>query len=150
RETWAIVGVSVASLDQPRTVDSSRLRFSGNAVLLFMKNQKKITCTVVGVSQGNPPSTQCYALKNVLFNITSPTTLQVIGIIHDNVTPKGVATLTADLRFILPFLPDPYATDMKFKLPSEPLGTLQIKLRWQPKAPVTVDVVLPASIMLPS
>ena len=146
-EVWAMVTTLVAQLDQPRTINNTRVRLSGPAVFELVRNGVTTKLTARGTNAMANVSVQSFALKNLLLRASNPTSILVTGIYSSNTVSQGIATLGFTLASVLPFLPDPYATNLDFSEPSSTAaaGALTMILTWQSTAPVIINVSLPTT-----
>ncbi|MCJ1379351.1 hypothetical protein MMC17_002452 [Xylographa soralifera] len=146
-EVWAMATTLVATLDQPRTINNNRVRLSGPAVFELMRNGMTTKLTARGTNATANVSAQSFALKNLLLRATDPTSILVTGIYTNNSVPQGIATLGFNLASVLPFLPDPYATNLDFSAPSSTarVGALTMVLTWQSTTAVVINISLPTA-----
>ena len=150
-ETWANLANLVAALDSPRTVNNLRTRFAGTSVFILTKTgvSSPVQLMIEGVapSERQPSIPQTYAIKNLLLKTNGPQILIVIGNYANGAIPEGKLSMTSDLVFLLPILPDPYATNISSDVRSLELEELGTQVTWTPTAPVVIDLSVPASAL---
>ncbi|KAH0564778.1 hypothetical protein GP486_001835 [Trichoglossum hirsutum] len=162
QESCAILGGAVISLDQPRNVNNERLYFTSTVVALLRNNGESasgVTLNVRGVtqrqSQGDRTATS-YAMKNLLLTEYDPDNLEVDGLlntIHDfsGVRLDGRLSLDAALIRVLPFLPDPYTTNIQLPTASaEEPARITKKISWYStpdgSTNTTMDITMPNNL----
>jgi hypothetical protein len=165
REVWENDKyVFSSSLSKPSTVDGTRLNMDGTATLQMSRAS---TSGLVSVdvnatrsndtgSGANLPETAIpgptFALRNVLLNCSTPISLSATGSYNDGSMDTGTLTIICDLFSVLPYLPDPYATNIASQpSPSDSasLGNTSIALSWVSDAtkPREISVTLPDSAL---
>ncbi|KAI9765191.1 MAG: hypothetical protein M1839_005609 [Geoglossum umbratile] len=149
RQFWSYTGSINASLDQPRTVNNEPSVLSGPATISFFQDGASTKIEVRG--QAASTSLLSYALKNLLLKVKGPNVLEILGKYSDGQVQSGTVNISYDLRYAVPFLPDPYATNINFD-PStanddRTIGPFQILAQWQPNTAPVFDISLPASTL---
>jgi hypothetical protein len=149
QEAWAFIPSITATLNQPRTVNNTRVRLAGPALVILIQEPAD---TLLIVEAAAPPlaagSIESYAIKNLLLKASDPLTLLVVATLSGNTAAAGIAALQFNLRLLLPILPDPYVTNLAFDpyraIDTGVVGMLTMVLRWQDADLVTLDLLLPA------
>ncbi|KAH0539022.1 hypothetical protein FGG08_004416 [Glutinoglossum americanum] len=149
-KAWSMTTELVASLDQPRTINGARVQYANRAAFILTRDTTAHTTTLTIRSSKDPPlQTQSYAIKNLLLKANLPSDLIAVGQFADGALTSGTLALDSVLRFVLPFLPDPYATNIHYDPRGQQdvgvIGNMTIKLTWDMEHPVTVDLALPPS-----
>jgi hypothetical protein len=154
----------LSSLSKPSTVDGTRLRLDGTATLQMLRNNPSGPISVVidatqsseNSSGSNNSETfipgPTFALKNLLLNCSASTSLSATGTYNNGNLDAGTLTVICDLSSVLPYLPDPYATNISsLPSPSESpsLGEASISWSWDsdPSKPQSIGVALPNSAL---
>jgi hypothetical protein len=149
-QSWALRTQLVATLDQPRTVKDEATRFDSNSLVHFGYDGAR-TRLIIRASPRVASDTpvRSYALKNVLLGATAPSALIAVGTFSERMVTEGTLSIFSGLRFLLPFLPDPYAVNLTIGSPRSVdaaiMGAFMIQLKWQPGLPPTIEVELPES-----
>ena len=159
KEIWTMFSSLTACVDQPRTVNNARIKIAGPGAMALTQNTKSGPITALIEATVDPAAApasgktyQSYALKNLLLKAQAPSKFVVYGeMAADGSVQTGNLTLTSNLTYVLPFLPDPYATNFQF-LPGAAeeggqLGPFDIKTAWQPDTDITIDVTLPPATL---
>lgn len=110
-ESWATVLPCIATFDRPRTIDNQRLvELSFNASLVFARRAATTTCLVAAPGNPNaPPKT--FSLRNLLVQATV-SAFTVSGQVTATGIANGTAALRLSVRKAIPFLPDPYTSNL--------------------------------------
>jgi hypothetical protein len=148
-EDLAFIAPLSANLDRPLTVNDERVPFATDAGLIgYLQTTSETLFVAFGQASGPQTLTsQSFAIKNLLLKTSNPLVLVAAGTLTDTGVAPGALALGLDLRYLLPTLPDPYATNLAFNpralLQPTQIGLLTMLLRWQPNAEPTVDLLLP-------
>lgn len=147
-ESWAFLPEIACSFDAPRTVNNDRSRIAGTAYLELQQDAKQTHLTIEVQSVGNLQVTeQAYCLKNLLLKTTAPAVLIAKVVVSGTGAGSGVASIQSGLRFVLPILPDPYATNLAFSAESARRagvnGIVTLQVNWQASGATGVEVFLP-------
>ena len=143
-ELLLVEGTAVAHLDRPTTAGGERIAFkSDNAVLVLDDRRAPGGMTVFASIEADAVQPISLALQNVLLGTDAPRALVVAGARDAGGLRSAAVSMTFDLRWLLPTLPDPYATTFSTeeiqrqsgRTPGE-LGTLLATSRWSRKDPV--------------
>jgi hypothetical protein len=149
-QAWVLSGTIIATLDVPRAVDGSRLRFTGPGLFGLESNASGDLLLLSEITSNLTPLARSYALKNLLLQLNGPNLLTVRGTYdaQSSQITTGTLVLTYDYTRATPFLPDPYTistnTTPRSSL-STAASTLTITMSWQPNTPVTIDLSLPTT-----
>jgi hypothetical protein len=138
------------NLNQPRTVNNDRIRFAGTGTLILIQQNETTTVRLTGKSQ-TTPTRSSYAIKNLLLGTTSPSVYNLAASYDHSGPVSSVTTLQSGLRFLIPFLPDPYAASLPFNprslFDSTPtLGNLIITITVK-NGSTTIGITLPSGAL---
>lgn len=151
---WTLTASATASLDQPRTVNGEITTVNGTGTIAVAQNTAQgsprfsfgLTPKVVPPEQLAATS-RTYALKNLLLKARAPSSLMVNATLLDGAVQSGSLSLTSDLSYVLPILPDPYATtasiDLKRANTPNDLGPMVVNWNWNANQSVGIEVNLP-------
>jgi hypothetical protein len=145
-EGWIYMPMLVFTLDQPRTINNDRARLAGPGLIGYALDGQGVEGLLVsGTSATNVDSlsTQSYALKNLLLAGTSPKSVSGFFNLTNWSATSGILTTSFDLRFAVPFLPDPYTTNYTEVYPlsdTTPIGSFQTIVSSQFNQPSSIDV----------
>jgi len=114
-ESWAFLPQLVAVFDEPRTVNDDRVRLAGPALIVLLQTSTSTLLFVEAVApQSAQSSIESYCLKNLLLKASDPLMLFALVNIAGAGAGRVAVALQFNLRFTLPILPDPYATNLLF------------------------------------
>ncbi len=152
QESWAFIPALVATFDEPRTVNDERVRLAGPALIVVLQDAIRTLLFVEAAApQAEQGSIQSYCLKNLLLKASDPIALVAVAVLSGTGAGTGAVALQFNLRFVLPILPDPYATNLLFDprraIDTGVIGVMTVLLRWQAPEPPTLDVLLPAATL---
>jgi hypothetical protein len=163
QETWAILAQVTCRLDQPRNVNNDRMYFTSIGAASIQNNGEAasgMTISVIGLANAQRTRLMSgYAIKNLLMKADDPDNIQITGLLSSVTLPSfilgGSLKIASNLRYVLPFLPDPYTTNIQY-LPGEAidtgsLGTITTTIGWSssssgPTFP-TVNIAVPPGIL---
>jgi hypothetical protein len=163
QEKFVVAGNLTASLDQPRNVQNERFYFASIGAFELQNNGESAsgtTLTALGVAaSGRPNKTSSYGLKNLLLKENDPDLFQVQGLLNSvsgtQITFNGgTVTITSALTYALPFLPDPYTTNIAFTPAAAnattSIGKMTTTVTWSTPANghiiPTIDITLPNNV----
>jgi len=152
-DAFAFIVPFSAGLDRPVTVNDERVRFRTDAGLVSVVQigSETFFSAYGSAAPQEQSSVQSFAIKNVLLKASDPLMLIAVGTLSDAGVAPGALGLQFILRYLLPTLPDPYATNVAFepRRLREPtrLGLLTMLLRWQPDEAPSVDLLLPSAAL---
>lgn len=139
-------------------MNNDRVKVGGNGVLELLQPASGDPIRAIIEAKSDPTrppasgkATLAYALKNLLLKGESPSSFVVKGTLVDGVIETGALTMTSALRYVLPFLPHPYATNCAFNigqaLEGEKLGDFDLTTTWEIEMPIGLDVKLPPAAL---
>ena len=139
QETLLTQGNAVGHLDRPLAADGSRFVFHGAGFLAITHSSAATTLFAFATRGPNQDPLVSVALENALLGVEAPSALIVQGALNDHDVTSGTAAFYFNLRWLLPTLPDPYASNNDLELirrqvNAAPLGTLLAATRWNPTA----------------
>ncbi|KAH8646510.1 hypothetical protein BGZ60DRAFT_553839 [Tricladium varicosporioides] len=153
-ESWTINADLNLTLDQPRTVNNERVPFTSQTSPDNMWNtltwshdpvSKKINFTMQAMNDRNGIMVS-YALKNLLVKADSPSVIEIAGTYENGSVVSGGARTVSFLRYTLPFLPDPYASNFELKIDpaveKQGLGYFTTSVRWTTNTTMSLDLQL--------
>lgn len=153
-EVWSQLADMVSSLDQPRTINNLTVPYFGPG---HFELTKDFASDKIDMSFGADPDNELsdigpfgYALKNMLLVVWSPNSMVGRGSYMRNVISAGKITIHSNLERFIPFLPDPYTTNISWDLMASDtslLGELSVKLTWDLETPTVVDISMSPSVM---
>jgi hypothetical protein len=146
-QSWALCAPLVATLDRPRTANNESIRVDSTALVHFGYDGAKTRLTINASARAQTTAVfGSFALKNALLGAGEPRRIVAVGTFSDSVITEGTLSVESDLRFILPFLPDPYAVNVVVEpqglVEAQSSGLFIIQLKWQSSVPPTIDVYL--------
>jgi hypothetical protein len=156
-ELLLVQGGVVAHLDRPLTTAGSRVPFasrSATAIVLHLPQS-----TLVGITARSPDVGDAgvsLALENALIEAQAPALFAVIGRLADGGFEAATVGLAFALEWLLPTLPDPYASsfdpiDVRRQAGSRVEGLLLTRTRWvAPHPPVMACSLLTADASSPA
>ncbi|KAH6700595.1 hypothetical protein BKA61DRAFT_705538 [Leptodontidium sp. MPI-SDFR-AT-0119] len=151
-DSWTAYSSMTASLNQPRNVRGEGSTLAGIGALVITKvGGLAITTAEVDITADStvPPASgsyfQSYALKNLFLKGDAPSSLAIQGTLQNSTLISGNYRLFSNLRYVLPFLPDPYVTNIQYgqAIDNSIIGDLVFTGAWEVNAPMTIDVTLP-------
>lgn len=136
-ESWSVVTQQCAiKLDRPRTINNTPFSFVGfDGKLILLRSPRSTSClleTSAFVDTSHPPSWS-FALKNLLLRTAFPY-LTVYGQYDNSAIASGALSLRFAVEKLVPFLPDPYASNITNK----PTVSLAMTLTWQPSQKLAI------------
>lgn len=139
QETLITQGNAIAHLDRPLAADGSRFAFQGAGFLAISHSSAATNLFAFASGGPNQDSLVSIALENALLGVETPLALIVQGALNDHDITSGTGTFYFNLRWLLPTLPDPYASNNDLELirrqaNAAPLGTLLAATHWNPPA----------------
>ena len=148
-ESWAFLPQLVAVFDEPRTVNDDRVRLAGPALIVLLQTSTSTLLFVEAVApQSAQSSIESYCLKNLLLKASDPLVLFALVNIAGAGAGRVAVALQFNLRFTLPILPDPYATNLLFDprraIDTGVIGVMTVVEGWSPGKLPTLDLLLPA------
>ena len=151
-ESWAFLPQIVATFDAPRTVNDARARIAGPALIVLLQSAASTVLFVECVApQSEQGSIQSYCLKNLLLKASDPLVLVASTVLTGPGAGGGIAALQLALHYVLPILPDPYASNVFFEplraIDSGSLGIATVLLHWQATQKPVIDVLLPTDAL---
>nr|WP_294521788.1 hypothetical protein [uncultured Rhodopila sp.] len=149
-ESWAFLPQLVATFDVPRTVND--VRIANAALVVLIQTAANLSLFVeCAAPQSQRASIQSYCLKNLLLNASNPLVLIAATVLTGPGAGGGTAALQFALRFVLPILPDPYATNLLFEPARRgdvtSIGAVTVLVGWQPAKPPVINLILPADAL---
>ncbi|KAI9770028.1 MAG: hypothetical protein M1839_003292 [Geoglossum umbratile] len=146
-ESWACFSLTISVLCQPRTVQNQRTRISVPGLVLYSSDGTENT-VMIDCEARNPTELRSYAIKNLLLKATEPERMVLVGKYKGRIIVNADVYLVSDLRYMLPFLPDPYTAnldlDVKRANGDQRLGQLQLLVKWTSDPTPHVHVTLPS------
>jgi hypothetical protein len=145
-----------ASLNEPRNVKGEGATLGVIGAIVITKVSGLTTTTVeidIGVDPSEPPlsgsRSQSYALKNLFLKGDAPKGLTVQGTLQNGAISAGNYRLITNLRYVLPFLPDPYVTNIDYRQAFDNgiIGDLVFIATWKAGTSTTLDITLPDGIL---
>jgi hypothetical protein len=141
---WMIItGSLIAHLDRPLDSSRGRIPFTsqgGTAALAVLRQRASSLAIIVATQSLTGLPELSLALENVLLRVASPAALIATGTLSGTQLGSGVLTETFAIGWILPTLPDPYATTIDTPVGGgagsrSRLGTLAATTRWDSTHP---------------
>jgi hypothetical protein len=152
KESLISLGTAIAHLDRPIAADGNRYALSAAATIGIVLDSVGSHLTLFA-SAAPGTTLQPLALENALVGVTPPFTLIVFGTLSGlSFTEVRVGTIFS-ARWLLPTLPDPYATSLNSDLANQTATLLYALVRWNQAAnlPVALEFILgPATSSAPA
>jgi hypothetical protein len=164
-ETWTTSNSVSVSLDQPRTVNDERVPIElqswgdGPDTKVTWCRELASDRLILNVTGGNvlnmrSPVSCSYALKNLLIHARRPDTADLSSVYSHGSLLQGAVTLSSSIEYTLPFLPDPYATNVELESilghEHRNFGNLLFAQKWSGSKPLDADIVLLSEQPLPA
>lgn len=138
---------SKISLNKPCTINGADTVLSGQGTLALTSDAQSTSINIVSTEgQASPAERQSYALKNALFQTNKVKAIRLVGVYSKNgggLSNAG-ANVTFELAHVVPFLPDPYTTNLAIDLQNlarRGLGTdVELFAVWNRETDATIDV----------
>jgi hypothetical protein len=143
-------GSLTASLDRPVTVAGNRVFIKSKLALIIFVESAPFKGVIVEAALDSPPAPTnalAFAIANAIFRTTPAVTLVLVAAYDDVQSLRGGVAIGFGLQYLLPILPDPYATNIN--LPYEKLrdtgtiGPLTAIVIWTPANPPVLNYLLP-------
>jgi hypothetical protein len=142
-ESWGTVLPCIATFDRPRTIDNQRLvNVSPNTSLVFLRSTTGTACTILGSRDPDSPAESSFALKNLLVR-ARVSRFSAIGEFSAVGIVDGTATLGLSISSAVPFLPDPYASNIDPLAGILSEANLDAVIKWQAQKFVSIDLSFP-------
>jgi hypothetical protein len=148
---WTIItGSLIAHLDRPVDASGGRIPFTsqgGTAALAVLRQRTSSLAIIVATRSLTGLPELSLALENALLHVSSPAALVATGTLSGTQLSPGVLTETFAIGWILPTLPDPYATTIDTPLTrgddrASQLGTLAATTSWDSTHPPQMNCSL--------
>ena len=148
---WTIItGSLIAHLDRPVDSSGGRIPFTsqgGTAALAVLRQRTSSLAIIVATQSLTGLPELSVALENALLHVSSPAALFVTGMLSGTQLSPGVLTETFAIGWILPTLPDPYATTIDTPVirdddTASQLGTLAATTSWDNTHPPQMNCSL--------
>ncbi|KAF4335138.1 hypothetical protein FBEOM_11016 [Fusarium beomiforme] len=162
-ESWTVLADMTMALDQPRTVNNESVSiecrnggdFPWSTLTWFHEaGSSDVALNIQASNTRWPMDTNAFALKNLLIKADMPGTIDMTGRYEAGALVSGAVTMVGFLRYTLPFLPDPYATNFELELdPSVEkigLGYLTISQVWKEETMNELDISLITQLAIPA
>jgi len=111
RELLLATGVVTAHLDRPLSAAGARFPYTAGAILLLDQTPATTLLFLLGIRPDAPPITSI-ALENALLGVDAPALLVLAATLEGPNVVAAAVGLYFGLRWLLPTLPDPYATNL--------------------------------------
>ena len=149
-EAVALVTAMSARLDPPRTINDERIPTDPPAGIIASIQTSAGTFLLVEAGIPEAAGTdQALALKNALILTRGPIGFVAFGAYANAAVARGAVAVEFVMRFVLPTLPDPYASNIAFRrrqlAARVASGQMTVLVEWQPAQAPTVDIVLPGT-----
>lgn len=153
-ESWTVNADLSFALDQPRTVNNERVPFESrtspenrwNTLTWSRDSQSHGTMLHVQAANGLPPTRVSYALKNLLVKADPPAHIEIAGRYKVGSVVSGRVRMISFLRYTLPFLPDPYASNFEMTInpaaEKSGLGYMTTSIQWNAGTPLKLDLTI--------
>jgi hypothetical protein len=151
-EALLLSGNLTASLDRPLTLDGNRLPVRARqALTLVVLFEHAGGRGLLAQARVDPPRDGrrafAFALANAVFKVTPPSGLLVLGSLAADGISQGTLTLQLGFQYLLPTLPDPYASNHELAWrrlrETVDLGPLLARVDWSPTLPARLGFQLP-------
>jgi hypothetical protein len=153
-ESWTVNADLSFALDQPRTVNNERVPFESRTrsenrwnTLTWSRDPQFGGMTLSVQALNELPRTRVsYALKNLLVKADPPASIEMAGVYKVGTMVSGRVRMTSFLRYTLPFLPDPYASN--FEMTIDPavekngLGYITTSAQWDAQTLQNLDLTI--------
>lgn len=157
-EKWEEYAPMRAMLDHPRNVRDERATLQGVGVLVLSKlgGASIVKAEIdLSIDVREPAASgslyQSYALKNLFLKAEAPKGFALEGSLKEGKIGEGNYRLISNLRYVLPFLPDPYVTNMNINwgnaVDNSVIGDLEMHVSWDIHNATTIDVTLPSGTL---
>ena len=156
QETLVVQADAIAHLDRPLAANGSRFAFRGSGFFAITHFGAATNFFALASRPPNQDPLASVALENALLGVESPSVLIVQGELSGSDITSGTAALYFSLRWLLPTLPDPYASNNDLELirrqtGAAPLGALLAATRWNlPATAPTLGFQLLQPLQLPA
>jgi hypothetical protein len=152
-QLWGFLTPMIGSSTSPRSINNDTIKTIANGVITLQKPLNgAITLRVVGTQANRNESRVSYSLKNLLLKADAPSIFSFIGNLSSQGFSSGTLAISSNLRYAIPILPDPYATNVDFspgRLNNTGIiGPLIFSLVWKltsPPTPATMSVNIPTT-----
>ncbi|KAF2833497.1 hypothetical protein CC86DRAFT_10763 [Ophiobolus disseminans] len=153
-ESWTMnMDIDIA-LDQPRNVNNERSPFQSttysdnrrNLVSWIRDGRSNLMALKVNAYSTLDRTLTSYALKNVLMKAEIPRVIEIYGTYDQGVVVSGNARILSRLKYTVPLLPDPYATNFEIGVDAEAekigVGHVLMSSSWTPETVSALSVTL--------
>ena len=162
-ESWTVVADIALLLDQPRTVNNDRVRiecenggdFPWSTLTWYhdpASNDMLLNIHAINTTWRDRDA--AFALKNLLVKADVPSFIDVTGKYEGGAFVSGAVSLVSRLRYTLPFLPDPYATNLELMpdpaVEKNGMGYLTVLQRWIQDTVEQLDVSIMTGTAIPA
>lgn len=146
------IGGVIAHLDRPVDASGARFPYKSIASLILDQTHTAMWLVIIGARADKRAPITSMALENALLGVDAPEALIVAGTIKGTQFLKCGVGVYFDLRWLLPTLPDPYASNFNLDLilregDSKGVGTVLAVTLWAGAAskPKLDFILLPAA-----
>ncbi len=153
KEALISLGTATAHFDRPIAADGNRYALSAGATIGLVLDSGGTHVTIFALSTTPSTAIQPLALENALVGVSSPFSFILEGTLTGS-TVGNVRVVTAfNAHWLLPTLPDPYATSLNSDLANQTATLLYALVRWNQAANLlpTLEFILgPAASSAPA
>jgi hypothetical protein len=156
-EALLVIAQLDANLDRPLLLDGKRVPLQSPRAVLVLFQLASGTFLVTEAAIAPPKDNRkalAFAAANVVFRCSPANGLVIVGLFDGQTVTQGALALTFYLQFILPTLPDPYATNYSalqgIRREAAAVATLMARVDWAPASATTLSFSFPSTAQAPA